>query len=76
MSYELTDVITDKEVFDEVIDQLTISSMQSNYCDWVVEGGTKHADAAISRLFPTAWEKHKEYIWQWFDDEMKKVAGR
>jgi len=75
-AYELTSVIKDQEVFNEVMDSLVVSSLKANYLDFVQVYGCDLASDRMEAMFKNSWMKHRELVWQWFDYEMKDIREK
>jgi len=65
----------------EVIETMTLNLMKEHYVAIMYEdvgNGLKYKEAneRMARLFneKNQWEKHKETIWQWFDDTHGEIA--
>ena len=65
----------------EVIETMTLKLMKEHYVAIMYEdvgNGLKYKEAneRMARLFigKNQWEKHKETIWQWFDDTHGEIA--
>jgi hypothetical protein len=75
-AYELTEVIEEQEVFNELMDSLVLSSMRANYLDFVQVYGCELASERMEALYKETWKKHREVVWQWFDLEMKDLRDK
>ena len=71
----------DTPVGAEVIETMTLNLMKEHYVAIMYEdvgNGLKYKEAneRMARLFigKNQWEKHKETIWQWFDDTHGEIA--
>ena len=54
---------------DKTIDSLTLSSMKSNYPEFVSDRGYDAANVAMGNVYGDVWLTHQHEVWQWFDDE-------
>ena len=53
----------------QLVDELTLSSMKHNYPSFVASRGVEKADEAMARVFGAIWDSRKEKVWQWWDHE-------
>ena len=52
---------------DRFIDDLTLSNMRNNYEKFRELYEPDRADQAMQRVYSTAWERHREAVWQDYD---------
>lgn len=72
----INDLEKKAEAYDDLMDELLLSSLRANYLDFVLEYGDRVASSKMGNLFSEGWEKHKESVWQWWDIEMKELRER
>ena len=61
---------------DRFIEDLTLSNMRINYEKFRELYEPDRADQAMQRVYSTAWEKHRETIWQDYDQiEIHAIRG-
>tara|TARA_R110002012_G_scaffold289930_1_gene483313 strand:+ start:317 stop:550 length:234 start_codon:yes stop_codon:yes gene_type:complete len=56
---------------EEILDVLAMGSLKANFPDFVEAYGYESACEHMGNLFTTSWKKHRETIWQWYDQEYK-----
>lgn len=58
----------------DILDTLTVANMKHNYPQFVDYYGYDRADERMEACYGDAWVKHRENIWQWFDQDYQEAV--
>jgi len=54
--------------FGGILDDLNLESMKTTYPEYVDTVGSHNADNVMLGFYGDNWIKHRETIWQWYDE--------